>query len=204
MTCANAPEQGKVAALFVEPFGCYVDIFDLGAIDPWDEQRDARRYAGPYPVVAHPPCGTWGNFARSGMTLRPLGDDDGCFAAALAAVRRFGGVLEHPANSAAWAAWGRADTLGGWTCAVDQGHFGHRARKPTWLYACRTARPALPSGPAAAAQPCEMMSHRERTATPAMFRELLISLARSVYVDKYAQHSSSSSSLDQAITRPHS
>jgi hypothetical protein len=73
-----------------------------------------------------------------------MGDDGGCFAAALAAVRRFGGVIEHPADSHAWAAHGiPAPTRGsgwldcgdgGWTCYVEQGNYGHFSRKPTWLF----------------------------------------------------------------------
>lgn len=74
------------------------------------------------------------------------GDDGGCFAAALAAVRRFGGVLEHPAHSDAWhtfylpeppptGGW-VAGICGGWSCHVELGHYGLPARKQTWLYAC--------------------------------------------------------------------
>ena len=33
-----------VAALFVQPRGCYANLPD---VDPWDEARDARKYAGP-------------------------------------------------------------------------------------------------------------------------------------------------------------
>ena len=69
----------------------------------------------------------------------------GCFAAALAAVRTYGGVLEHPAYSAAWpqyslarphrdGGWQRS-TDGGWVCQVEQGRYGHPAKKATWLYA---------------------------------------------------------------------
>ncbi len=47
-----------IAALYVETGGCYFGVPWL--IDPWDEQRDARLYAGPWPVVAHPPCQRWG------------------------------------------------------------------------------------------------------------------------------------------------
>jgi len=47
----------KVAALFVETDGCYFGVPD---IDPWDINRDARDYRGPWPVVAHPPCQRWG------------------------------------------------------------------------------------------------------------------------------------------------
>src|SRR5580692_11483753 len=132
-----------VAALFVETDGCY---FDIPGIEPWDEQDDARLYAGPWPVVAHPPCQRWCRFWH-GSTRKPhqfkLGDDKGCFAAALAAVRRWGGVLEHPAFSYAWPKFGlprppRAGWVkticGGWVAQVSQGAYGHKARKLTWLY----------------------------------------------------------------------
>ena len=36
-----------IAALFVETGGCY---FGLPDVDPWDEARDARLYAGPHPA----------------------------------------------------------------------------------------------------------------------------------------------------------
>ena len=89
---------------------------------PWDEKRDARKYAGPHPVVAHPPCQRWGRFWH-GSTRKPhqykLGDDGGCFAAALAALKRWGGVLEHPAHSKAWEVFGIRKPLQGagwWWC----------------------------------------------------------------------------------------
>jgi hypothetical protein len=67
------------------------------AIDCWDAARDARLYAGPHPVVAHPPCGPWGR-------LRHLykGDEHDCATRAVEQVRAFGGVLEHPAGSLLW------------------------------------------------------------------------------------------------------
>src|SRR5688572_4947945 len=131
-----------VAALFVSPVGPYAGV---AGVDLWDERRDARTYDGPYRVVAHPPCERWGRYWHGGPSARVRrvkGDDAGCFAAALDAVRRFGGVLEHPAASAAWEAhgliappraggWVVADWEGGWTCCVDQGHYGHRAQKAT-------------------------------------------------------------------------
>lgn len=135
-----------IAALYVETNGAY---YGLDGVDPWDEARDARLYDGPHPVVAHPPCQRWGRFWH-GSTRKPhqykLGDDGGCFEKALFAVRKFGGVLEHPADSRAWdvnglaspprsGGWHYADFLGGWTCYVEQGFYGHASRKPTWLYA---------------------------------------------------------------------
>lgn len=146
--------MARVAALFVETDGCY---FGLLNVDAWDEPRDARLYRGPHPVVAHPPCQRWGRFWH-GSTRKPhqymLADDDGCFAHALWAVRTFGGVLEHPADSHAWryyglreppreGGWVVSDTWGGFSCCVSQGHYGHMSGKRTWLYAAHTDFPEL-------------------------------------------------------------
>lgn len=134
-----------VAALFVAKGGVY---FGIDGVDPWDEERDARKYAGPHPVVAHPPCERWGRYwfgGPSAKVRRKLGDDGGCFESALASVRKWGGILEHPEASHAWrafglnvpprdGAWVAADFFGGFTCCVEQGNYGHRAQKATWLY----------------------------------------------------------------------
>ena len=85
------------------------------------------------------------------------GDDDGCFAAALASARKWGGVLEHPWGSHAWphfnlntpprtGGWIVADFFGGWTCCVEQGRYGHYARKPTMLLAYNVDLPELEWG----------------------------------------------------------
>lgn len=134
-----------IAALFVEKGGVY---YGLPNVDPWDEERDARTYAGPWPVVAHPPCQRWCRFAKGIEKVHgyKVGDDAGCFAAALEAVRIYGGVLEHPAESLAWGWFGlpKPRSSGGWThslldegysCYVEQGRYGHPMRKATWLYA---------------------------------------------------------------------
>lgn len=141
-----------IAALYVAKGGAY---FDLEHVDPWDLRRDARLYTGPHPVVAHPPCKRWGKFATAGGNA--VGDDGGCFACALSVVRLYGGVLEHPAYSKAWqwydlpspdmdAQWSEADYFGGRSIHVEQGHFGHKARKATWLYAVAPTLPDLPRG----------------------------------------------------------
>jgi hypothetical protein len=141
--------MSRVAALYVETGGVY---FGLEDVDPWDEARDARLYAGPWPVVAHPPCNTFSLAAA--ISGRRGSDDGGCFEAALAAVHRFGGVLEQPAHSLAWRQYGlpRPMRAGGWSatldghgwaCWVDQGWYGHPFKKPTWLYAYGSNLPAL-------------------------------------------------------------
>lgn len=185
-----------VAALYVEKGGAYYGLPD---VEPWDEERDARTYAGPHPVVAHPPCGRWCRTA--GMVERVYGhrrgDDGGCFAAALAAVRRWGGVLEHPAHSEAWAAFGLPVPTwgGGWTqsfmdCGlsawVDQGWYGHPLQKQTWLYACHVDVASLTWGRG----PGGKLKHRDNSMseaerkrltipTPDAFRDVLLAMARS-------------------------
>lgn len=132
-----------IAALFVEQNGPYANLEN---VDAWPAYRDARKYPGPYPVVAHPPCTRWCRLA--GLVQKRYGykkgDDGGCFAFALEAVRTFGGILEHPAFSAAWLAFGLTEPLpniwtrcidGGWIVEVRQLDFGHPAEKRTWLYA---------------------------------------------------------------------
>lgn len=190
-----------MAALFVEPGGVYAGLPD---VDAWTVERDARMYAGPHPVVAHPPCERWGRYAGANR-----GSDDGCFKAAIEAVWKWGGVLEHPEGSHAWPWAGLRkpprnggwilDYKGGWTCCVEQGHYGHRARKATWLYAVTPSPPELEWGRAPFEQTRKMreattadeirrarktgvvqnLSRKQRRATPIAFRDLLLSIARS-------------------------
>lgn len=193
-----------IAALFVARGGVYYGLPD---VDPWDEERDARTYAGPWPVVAHPPCSRWCRLAGlvEARWGHKRGDDGGCFASALASVRRWGGVLEHPAYSDAWAAfginapptgggWVNADWHGGWTCYVEQAWYGHPARKATWLYACGVELPSLRWGLLPAGESRALVSwcgnhvsgeearprvgKGEAARTPLEFRDALLSMAR--------------------------
>jgi len=193
----------KIAALFVETNGCYFGIPD---VDPWDERRDARNYAGPYPVVAHPPCERWGkmakvNYIRWGGEHNRPGNDGGCFEFALRCVRQYGGVLEHPEKSYAWGAHGLTKPTGasgwqqcgdGYVCAVWQSAYGHRANKATWLYYFGDAYPAdlrwnRPIGShqvgfqdqRGKARNKPTLGRREAKATPVGFRDALLGLARS-------------------------
>jgi hypothetical protein len=131
-------------------------------------------------------------------------------------VDSWGGVLEHPKDSKAWACTGalsspfglvgipKPPTGGGWLCTdrimqwrgdvpvyawvceVEQGHYGHAARKPTWLYYVGPPPPDLvwgPSDPPAIGSGArrgnlESLSKLKRAATPRPFADLLVSLAR--------------------------
>lgn len=191
-----------IAALFVATNGCY---YGLDNVDPWDVNRDARLYAGPHPVVAHPPCQLWVNFAalnykRYGGDHNRPGNDGGCFASALASVRRWGGVLEHPAFSKAWDAYDLArPSRVGWTmrdrgcgsveytCEVWQSAYGHPARKRTWLlFVGPEAPPELDWSRNPGTHQVgwfdrikPTLNKKEANATPPAFRDLLISLAES-------------------------
>ena len=200
-----------ISALFVIPQGPY---WGIDGVDPWDIERDARKYTGPHPVVAHPPCERWGRYWSGGPSAkfrRKLGDDNGCFKSALSSVRTYGGVLEHPEAShafkkfglpiPAWhGGWTDPDRFGGRSACVAQGHYGHAARKMTWLYAVGlNPFPELKWGitpPGVRIDPGfhsneerkraiktgvgKRLSKLQRTRTPDAFRDLLIAMARSV------------------------
>lgn len=94
----------RIAALFVQKRGVY--SFARG-VDIWDVERDARKYPGPWPIVAHPPCQRWSKMSYCRPELHQLfGKDDGCFQSALDSLNRYGGVLEHPAETKAFDAFG--------------------------------------------------------------------------------------------------
>jgi hypothetical protein len=147
------------------------------------------------------------------------GDDGGCFKHSLDTLRRVGGVLEHPWGSHAWRHFGipvppRSGGWistglfdGGWTCCVEQGRYGHYARKPTLLLAYGCELPELEWGEGKAEYPewaiekyglarCKRAGElafkgggtdsSPRIGTPEPFRDLLIGMARSVYSQRKA------------------
>lgn len=190
-----------IAALFVQDGGCY---YGINGVDPWPESRDARTYRGPNVVVAHPPCQLWGNmsfvnFKRWGGEHNRPGNDGGCFASALESVRKWGGVLEHPAKTRAWKAHGldkptsigwkydEANSL--WVCEVWQSAYGHKANKATWL-AYKGQKPfeldwSRPKGThqigfhdqRGKARNKPTISGKAASATPEAFRDVLLQLA---------------------------
>lgn len=205
--------EEAVTTLFVESGGVYANLPD---VEPWDEARDARLYEGPYPVVAHPPCARWSSLAYVNRAKHgyKVGDDGGCFEAALRFVRVYGGVLEHPAGSIAWSrfalphpgrfGWTRAMGDPGWTTEVSQVAYGHRARKRTWLYYVgESPPPGLEwadgegecivgdlwhgNGRRLGRGDRPRMYQREALATPEAFRDALIAIARESHIDRFEQ-----------------
>lgn len=176
-----------IAALYVDPRGPYPSI---PGVECWDAERDARNYAGPWPVVAHPPCGPWsvlkGMCWKQDRSLAPI---------AVGQVRRWGGILEHPKGSELfWASTGLAlpapgglpDAYGGFTIEVDQSRWGHRAQKTTWLYMVGIDPSAIMLPPQRQIErPCggvvqQKMNSKNRHVTPPDFAEWLVALARTV------------------------
>lgn len=185
-----------VAALFVSRKGPY---WGDPRCDCWDEKRDARNYDGTLPVLAHPPCGRWCQLA--GLVQwkygYEVGDDGGCFEAALEHVRRCGGVLEHPAHTKAWRAFGlTAPSTAGWqrcldgtwVCECSQVAYGHEARKRTWLLfigreplpLCWDEPPAttvISGGPGRRCRLPGQVSKARTSRTPEDFASALVDLA---------------------------
>lgn len=181
-----------VAALYIDPRGPYPH---MDGVECWDEARDARTYAGPHPVVAHPPCGPWGMFKH--LCTK---QDRRCGPAAVDAVRRFGGVLEHPAHSRLMAACRMPypdefpDEFGGRTYALKQVSWGHVLTKPTWIYVVGVPHPVVIEGLRTGGTATHRMtsgptsrgyrhlhlqaSAEQRRMTPPAFAAWLVALAR--------------------------
>lgn len=183
-----AVDSRRVSVLFVARGSEYLTL----PVDCYDERRDARTFDGAGPVVAHPPCRLWCMLRR--WSTAPQ-DEKQLAYFALRTVRRNGGVLEHPAGSLFWAAASLPkpgeppDAFGGWTLAVSQKWWGHRARKRTWLYIVGCGIKDIPQVPyhmRAAEAVCggpglgkgrRVLSEAERERTPRLFAWWLEELA---------------------------
>jgi hypothetical protein len=186
---APAPWFPNVAALYMSTRGPYTRL-----VREWfDVQRNAKLYAGPLPVVAHPPCGPWSKL-RALCTKQ----DPACGLRAVNQVRKWGGVLEHPEGSKLWIACDmpRPDELpdryGGRTYAVSQVSWGHPCVKPTWLYCVRVPHDLVVDGLRTGGAPTHRVTSGPRgpklptahktmaSATPFEFAVWLCSLANAV------------------------
>lgn len=182
-----------VAVLFARADSVYKT---LPGLDVWDEARDARKWPGGVPVVAHPPCRLWAKLRQFAKARDPE-MERGLAVLAVKHLQRWGGVLEHPAESTLWAHMGlptpgRApDAHGGWTAEVRQCDWGHKAEKLTWLYIVGVHPDALPplpprSEPTGVIKPQrfvprdsrKIVTKAEREHTPPAFAAWLVEVAR--------------------------
>ena len=189
----------------------------LDGTDVWDAERDARRWPGGAPVVAHPPCRAWGSLRAF---AKPREDEKALALHAVECVRRWGGVLEHPAGSTLWAAAGLpkpgegVDQWGGWTLAAPQLWWGHRAEKRTWFYVVGADLRQLPQIPFSMALPTRYvvaktgrrkgmpgwmpdMNTAERESTPPALAAWLVEAARVCRVGVAARPTPQSSRVHQ-------
>lgn len=135
-------------------------IYKVMGCDVWDIDRDARRWPGGAPVIAHPPCRAWGELAHM---ANPRPGEKDLAPWCVEQVRRWGGVLEHPIGSKLWPTVGlpepgQVDAAGGWTLEIRQYDFGHRAEKLTRLYICGVAPAECPSVPHRDGRPTHVIS----------------------------------------------
>ena len=68
-------------------------VYKTMGADVWDADRNALYWRGGNPVVAHPPCRAWGRLRKF---AKPQPGELDLARFAVAQVRRYGGVLEHP------------------------------------------------------------------------------------------------------------
>ena len=180
-----------VTVLYTMPRSVYLG---REGVDCWDEVRDARKWPGRTPVVAHPPCALWSRL--KGLAKRPIGEKD-LARHAVAMIKLYGGVLEHPQHSSLWQDQdlpmpGRGYSLS-FTMAFPQRYFGHCCEKMTWLWVRGVPSQALPEIPLVLGYPryiiaCSQKhsrkmaaSRRKRNATPPKLADWLVAVARLVY-----------------------
>jgi hypothetical protein len=193
MGAAATPLQrdvmARVAILFARPDSIYKT---LDGCDVWDIDRDALRWNGGSPVIAHPPCRAWG---RLRQFAKPREGERRLALWSLKQVRRWGGVVEHPASSLLWSVAsvpevGKRDVFGGYLLWISQWWFGHRADKPTLLYIVGCEPDDLPPIPYQIGEPTHVIQSRkrvgyrphvskaEREHTPLALAEWLVKVAR--------------------------
>jgi hypothetical protein len=181
-----------ISVLFVAKNSVYKTL----GVDCWDEDRDAMKWPGGNQIVAHPPCRLWSLWMRQFSTA-PI-TEKACARFSVGKVRRWGGVIEHPACSTLWDEMrlpkpGSSDQWG-ISIAVKQFWWGHRAEKATWLYICGCSDiPEIPFKIGEADAHCcwsnrvknrnmRRLSKDQRNATPPEFAKWLIAVAERCHV----------------------
>jgi hypothetical protein len=118
----EAHQSERVAVLWTCPRSEYARLWPL--VDCWPLRRDANLYAGPWPVVCHPPCGPWGKLSWSSRESKSHG------IWAMELVHRWGGIVEQPLGSQLFKLHGDGRAVQ----RILLSDFGFGAPKPTILY----------------------------------------------------------------------
>lgn len=134
-----------VSILFVRKDSVYKTL----GVDCWDIERDATNWPGGNAIVCHPPCRAWGQLSHF---AHPLPGEKELAIQSVEWIRKWGGVLEHPAASRLWPTLnlpkpGKYDEYGGFSVCIDQFWFGHKAVKKPLLYIVGCNQCQLPSIP---------------------------------------------------------
>jgi len=191
------PENKSINRPVAVLFACKDSIYKtFSGIELYDAERNAKTFPGHMPVVAHPPCGSWGRLRRF---ARPVPGEHELSIWAVEQVQKWGGVLEHPSYSLLWQHMnlpkpGDPGNGCGWSLSVPQFWWGHQANKSTWLYVCGLERRSCPDipfrlgeamyviGGSKSRRPRPTLSKSKRERTPFEFAQWLIELARRCFV----------------------
>lgn len=157
----------------------------LEDVDVYDSKRDARTFTGGVPVVTHPPCRAWSAYCAHQAKPEPGEKDLGLWCCEQ--LKRWGGVLEHPAHSRLFEAAGLPEPLSFqgdlWTAAVKQSWWGDSRTKSTWLCFSKV-RPDDVEIPFVLGYPqhdrkvWNTMSKGKRAATPPSMAQWLVNIAK--------------------------
>jgi hypothetical protein len=178
--------RNKISVLYCEPGSIYHKL----NCDVWDLKRNALLFNLPIPVIAHPPCRLWSRLHK--FSTAPQCEKLTAISA-LVHIRKYGGVLEHPAGSSLFKKFGirldgNLDHHGGFVRSVNQFWFGHRAQKKTYLYICGISPGELPApllsfnaithtiSSSKRSSTKKEVNKSEKNATPIEFAKYLISI----------------------------
>jgi hypothetical protein len=175
---------GRIAVLCAAKNSIYKKI---EGVEVYDEARDARTFKGGMPIVAHPPCRAWSAYCSH--QAKPEPGERALGPWCVSQLKRYGGVLEHPAYSRLWDELGlprpgERPINGLWSMKVKQSWWGDKRSKNTWLLFAGLELSDLPEIPFRLHDPSmdreqwNKMSKKQRAATPEAFARWLVEVAR--------------------------
>ncbi len=174
-----------IAVLCVAKNSIYKTLHD---VDCYDINRDCRTFPGGVPIVAHPPCRSWSAYCAH--QAKPLPGEKELGPWCVEQLRKWGGVLEHPAHSRLFDACNlpkpgnESKAAECWSMEVEQSWWGDSRKKLTWLAFFGVLPCDLPPIPFVLRDPngdrrrWQLMSKTQRSATVREFAEWLVSVAR--------------------------